>query len=402
VYRSLQQVLKRWFLTPSSGVHFDVADGVRGLAILMVVATHALYANPDGPRLFTLVRKVLNGGVFGVQIFFVLSGFLLSLPFFRGRMRDARFWYHPGYALRRVLKIFPPFYLTIVLLAAFKTWCLQDPLAWKIGLAWATGLAHFIWIPIPFNGPFWSLWVEMGFYVMLPLLFLALRRADARKTGWVLFAVLLIVPTLSRQLTFPKAINGGEWFFLLSRFPNSLDAFAWGVLFASLYLPMSAEPERWRHLARLGYAALPVLGVATAVLNATFFTGQVPSRVAVELTHLLPGLGGFLLLFFVFDPRAPGSRVFSSSALRLIGIVSFEWFLFHEPVLGFCRAWLGSAHGSVLRYLLASVAPALLTLGAAILVYYRFSLPILRWGRGQPTAHNKGSRHAVALKNAAP
>ncbi len=62
----------------------------------------------------------------GVPLFFVLSGFLISRPFLKGRRKDLRFWYIYGYARRRIGKILPPFYLSIVVFTAFYWIWLHD------------------------------------------------------------------------------------------------------------------------------------------------------------------------------------------------------------------------------------------------------------------------------------
>src|SRR5262245_48926083 len=89
----------------SAGQRWEQLDGIRGVAILMVVVFHGFYWNPAGPRWEIVTGAFLTTGALGVQIFFALSGFLISYPFFRARAADPLAWYVPGYAGRRALKI---------------------------------------------------------------------------------------------------------------------------------------------------------------------------------------------------------------------------------------------------------------------------------------------------------
>ena len=384
--RRIEHLLKRWFVTPSSGLHLDVADGLRGLAILVVVCSHGFYFNPDGPRLFAVVGSFIGTGWVGVPIFFVLSGFLLSLPFFRKRSQNSGTWYVRGYITRRCLKIFPPFYLAILVLAIFYYYRYRDPGYFRIGAAWASGLAHFIYYPRYFNTSFWSLWVEVGFYVVLPLLFLVSRRASLRTSAWIMFTLLMVAPCVARFLSWPSGVSEGELAFFIRRFPGSLTNFAWGLLFAFIYVTKSREPERWRSLRAVGY-----LGSLLLLLSCSYFAfrayhaspGAVSSRLDIELQQFLPGLSAFLMLFFVFDSECSGARVFCSPLFRFLGIVSYEWFLFHQPAQFQFREWFGSSGGSMIRFLFIVITPSLLTLSFAAFVYHRFSLPILQWGRAK-------------------
>jgi peptidoglycan/LPS O-acetylase OafA/YrhL len=397
----LQQRLGKWFVAPSSGVHFDCADGMRGLAILMVAGGHAFYYNQQGPRVYAEVHRFIGMGWMGVPIFFALSAFLISLPFFRGRDRDLRFWYHPGYALRRVAKILPPFYLVIAVMAVYFWLASGNPDALKVGLAWATGLAHFVKFPI-LNGSFWSLWVEIGFYVVLPLMFLATRGRPARTSGWIMFAVLTVVPFISRRLSWPDAAHLEDWKFLTDRFPNYLEAFAGGVLFSAYFVSMSRDPDRWRALAFLGYAGLVMLVVAGSVQNALWSETIPPSYAAMEINRQLTQAAAFLMLFFFFDPECLGARFFASPAMRFIGIVSFEWFLIHQPLLMPFRIWFGGAHQSMLLYAFVTVTPLAITFALAVLIYHNFSLPILRWARDRARGAVKPGAMAEQPRAATP
>ncbi|MDR3457455.1 MAG: hypothetical protein P4N60_08415 [Verrucomicrobiae bacterium] len=84
-----------------------------------------------------------------------------------------------------------------------------------------------------------------------------------------------------------------------------------------------------------------------------------------------------LLLYFVFDPGSLGARFFSLGWLRFTGIISYEWFLFHGPVVACFHEHTGPTHGSVLAYAWRTLVPLALTFVFYALVYRYFSLPIL-------------------------
>lgn len=348
----------------------------------MVVFSHGIYFNPGGPKIYGVIARFAGLGWMGVPIFFVLSAFLVSLPFFRGRQKNPRFWRHPGYVIRRALKILPPFYMVTIILILLLFWHNKNPQMFTLGFVWATGIAHFVPFP-PLNGPYWSLWVEIGFYVVLPFFFLSTRGADFRKTGWSFFLVMIIVPFVSRSIMWKNPAEYKDWAFLMSRFPNSLDIFAWGLLFSTWYLSKSQELERWKPLARLGYAGLVTLVIAGLVQVFRLRDNNMPERLDIELNHLLPGISAFLMLFFAFDQNCFGNRFFSSHPMRFVGAVSYEWFLIHVPIYAFFRNFLPGAHGSLLHYVLTVTSSTLCSFILAVLIYHYFSLPVMRWGRSK-------------------
>ena len=182
--------LKRWEIVASTGSHFDVLDGLRGVAILLVVSFHGLYTNSESGMAAKLAGYVIAAGWMGVPIFFVLSGFLISYPLFQKRRTNPLFWYQRGYAWRRVGKILPPFYLSILLFIPFYWWQFHDPAYLSSAWKWALGLGNFIPISPYFNGVYWSLLVESHYYILLPILFWLTRGLSVRKTGGILFLIL--------------------------------------------------------------------------------------------------------------------------------------------------------------------------------------------------------------------
>ena len=388
--------LQRWEIAASTGSHFDALDGLRGVAILLVVAFHTLYVNPDHGLLVRLFNwGVIQSGWMGVPVFFVLSGFLISYPFFQKRAEDPQFWYQRGYARRRLAKILPPFYLSIVLSLGFYWVQFHDPAYFDSAWKWATGLANFVPMPVSFNQSYWSLLVESHFYLLLPVFFWCTRGLSVARTGAVIFGILFFVPLVARQWVWPENLFvlpdftsplQIETLRQLTRFPCQLDYFAWGVIFAALFVPLTKKNglENLRPLAVLGYAGAALMAVTLVfcgVWQDQFGTGVHKTRWSVELSHLLPSVAALLLLFFVFDPASLGARFLGLKWLRFIGIVSYEWFLFHGPVVRWFREHGGPSHGSVLTYAWQTVVPLGLTFGLAVLVYRYFSLPILNRAR---------------------
>jgi len=382
-------MLKRWAIAPSTGRHLDVLDGLRGVAIFLVVASHALYTNPAHGVLSRGAGYIIAAGWMGVPVFFVLSGFLISYPFFRGRSVDPRFWYPPGYARRRIGKILPPFYLSILLFLGFYWWLYRDPAYFASAWRWATGIANFSAISVPFNLSYWSLIVEAHFYLLLPILFWLTRGLPVRQTTVLLFLVLFAGPLVARHLTWPAGLYvlpsytddlNKVIMLKLARFPCQLDYFAWGVAFAGVFVLLAPAREHLRALSIFGYLGLLLMAVTLVFWGywgERFGIRAQPTRWSVEISHFLPAVASLLMLFFIFDPACLGARWLSTRWLRFTGIVSYEWFLFHGPIVSWFHQMTGETHGSVLAYALRTIVPLAVTYGFSVLVYRYFSLPIL-------------------------
>ncbi|HSY18386.1 MAG TPA: acyltransferase [Candidatus Acidoferrales bacterium] len=381
--------LQRWEIKASTGSHFDVLDGLRGVAILLVVAYHALYSNPADGVLARVAGYIIAAGWMGVPFFFVLSGFLISYPFFKKRQADPQFWYQRGYASRRIAKILPPFYLSILLFIGFYAVQGLDTAYLKSALLWATGLGNFVVVEPLFNGSYWSLIVESHFYLLLPLLFWLTRGRTVRTTTVVLFLILFTVPLVARYFTWPEGLLvspeyadplGRYLSMAQARFPCQLDYFAWGAAFAGIYVALGTAREKLGALSMLGYAGGALMLVVLLFWGSwgdQFDIRGHPTRWSVEIAHLLPPVAAMLMLFFVFDPASVGARFFSLSWLRFTGIISYEWFLFHGPVIAWFHEHTGPSHGSVLAYAWRTLVPLALTFAFSALVYRYFSLPIL-------------------------
>lgn len=165
---------------------FPEVESLRGLAILLVLFHHV-----DGlltPHLATggvqvsPLRAFVSGGQTGVSLFFVLSAFCLSMPFFRSPAPLTRAsWLR--FSQRRALRILPG-YWTAIAVGAVVTGCTWADLPNLLGYAiflesFPGGLAPMK----PFSDVWWSLATEVQFYLLLPLLPFALRSATGRRVG---------------------------------------------------------------------------------------------------------------------------------------------------------------------------------------------------------------------------
>jgi peptidoglycan/LPS O-acetylase OafA/YrhL len=383
--------LQKKFVFPSSGQHWDCLDGLRGMAILMVVCAHAFhYTSPNiryagWPR---VAHAFLGAGHLGVQVFFVLSGFLISQPFFAAKHKDPQFWYLDGYATRRFLKIIPPYYLIILLFSIFYYFGEENVSQLKYGILWLTGIPDFMNIPnaFSFNPVFWSLWVEVGFYVLLPIFFLIFRKCSYWKTGGAIVLILLIAPFLTRQM---GSIDPTNFLFRSARFPNGLTNFSWGVLFSCIYSVVPRDARYKEYLASFGYLGIACL-VSTMLLDAKYYL--LTERISFEVPLHLSGVSAFFALFFAFNPSTLGARFFSIPFIRYLGLVSYEWFLLHFIMLDRFRAWMGGIPYSTKNlghYLFVALVPMLCSLLLAILIYHCFSMPLIRWGRSRLAAKRK-------------
>ena len=301
---------------PGAPLRLPVLDGLRGLAVLLVLFAHA---SARGLTLFPGFD--LRGcGRPGVFLFFVLSSFLLTRQALERdprELRSARTW--GRYAARRVLRIYPAYLAVTLLYLATQGWSGEHFLG---HLALRRGERHF-----------WTIPVEFTYYLWLPVVVLALVAVGRR--ALVRLALLVVAGVVTRVLAAPD--YGGLPPEHHVPFAPFVPIFLAGSAAAVLYDAWRTRPEGLRARWARGFDVLTVLCAAALSLHAPAVWSLVAGE-EVELTRFHLEFDRFGLLWSgALLGFACGSgglrRVFETRPARWIGEVSYGAYLFHRVVL---------------------------------------------------------------------
>ena len=363
--------------TERSGFRPDI-EGLRAVAVVGVVLFHAVVPG-------------VGGGFIGVDVFFVISGFLITGLLWRevsttGTVGLRRFY---GARARRLL----PASATVGVITMIASAALLPPIqalsVLKEGIASALYVSNYWFIgegvhyfgghlpPSPFQH-YWSLGVEEQFYLVWPptiigtawLIRLARRRtkadAPSSQRPYLVLLGLIAAVSFALSLVITYVMPAVAFFSLPTR--------AWQLAAGGL---IALTAGHWRRLrprpaAMIGWVGLGVILLACAQLSATTFY---PGTAA-----LLPTLGAVLVIGAGCATPAQGcGRVLALPPMRAIGRISYSWYLWHWPVLVFAPVLLGHPLG-----LAARLAAALFSGGLAALTLrfienpLRFAAPIRR------------------------
>jgi len=322
-------------------------DGLRGVAILLVMAQH----------LFNFMR-----GWIGVDVFFVLSGFLITTILLAERER-AHFW--KAFYIRRATRILPPLLLlfavaaTVVTLHPFYLWLmLLLPTAnfavWRYPDLYETGLLVL-----------WSLAVEEQFYLVWPWL---VRRLHRRQMVKILLALIVVEP-LARVAAYRVT---RDWRFDYHLTPFRLDGMAMGALLAILF----TMPQYRQRAGEIARRWLPV-GVLTLLcmlpLLNIIYHGSFRALVGHSTISLVSALAVADIML-----RRDGltNRLLSARVLVFFGKISYGLYLCHMLVMILLRRLL-HVHGDMRLPLISLLASILV----ASLSFRFYEMPILAWGR---------------------
>ncbi|HEY4415401.1 MAG TPA: acyltransferase [Verrucomicrobiae bacterium] len=366
--------LDNWHVNPSVNRDYDFIDGLRGVAILMVLFCHHFYINPAAGPALQFVGAFSTACGNGVQLFFALSGFLISWPFWKRKFLGETRTLPPGYARRRFWKIYPPLALSVLVLTPVYVILKHDASYFLIAAQWLAGLSFLLPVSGKLNPVMWTLVVEVQFYAVLPLFFLALKRTSYRASLWIMTAVFLLAPIFTRILTGQTATFQPD---INAHFPTALDAFALGILLAGLE-NMRMIKKNWARLGMIGIILWPL----TLLIIAWLRTHPEHGNVFIgESIGWMEKIASACLLCFVANPQHPIARLLCMPWLRWCGIISYEWYLFHQPITLWARGVFGPASGNFLKFALIVGGSFLFSTTVAALVYRYFSLPILKLGR---------------------
>jgi len=338
-------------------------DGLRAIFVMGVMAHHVEWTLGDTTPIF-------EAGWLPVDGFFVLSGFLITTLLMReydrtGAVDLARFY------ARRMARLYPALLVVLGAIGIAAVTVDDHPYAdvWP-SLASAASLGH------NFNyrgvsplltevGPFWSLGIEFQFYLVFPLVALALIAVKARPRVWVAVMLAIIVASATWRATLGVERSPDSYMWT----PARLDSIGWGVL---LGLAL-----RWGWLNRVPAAVARVVGAASIVVLVSIYLtmgGFNPRTYDWGITVAgvaSAGVVGFLLV-------VPGSLLATGLSWRpLVGLGrrSYSAYLWHQAVFLFMMRhtndgpWTRPIIGFAVTFLLADVT-------------YRFvEQPVLAWSR---------------------
>lgn len=322
-------------------------DALRGIAILLVLGNHIA---PDTIQHLPALQGFAGAvywqmrciGWTGVDLFFVLSGYLISGLLFQeiessGTVRCGRFW------VRRAFKILPSYYFLLLMLAVTGATTWLDVSSASTVLTSVAQHCLFLqnYLAHSLNGPTWSLAVEEHFYLVLPVLLLLLARGVTRERflGRVLVAgVLVLVGALALRTFHAFAHGNGLDDYRRTHF--RIDSLFIGVL-TQLLARRGHFIARWV-VRRPGLS----LGLAAALVSPAMVLGTMhPLMFSVGYTALAIGFALVVLVFaqgLNFAQPLPPMR-----ALAAIGTWSYNIFLWNFfvallplPGYGRAQAWL--------------------------------------------------------------
>ncbi|HET9086889.1 MAG TPA: acyltransferase [Acidobacteriaceae bacterium] len=370
-------------------IHLPALDGLRGLAILLVLVSHLMLFNDrTGSRLGDSLAALRGLGWTGVDLFFVLSGFLITGILY-DTLQDPR--YFRSFYMRRFLRIFPLYYgflLFMVLLAHWQHFSWGGRQYVLLAYLQNTGL----WFPVTDFHPgaladldhFWSLAVEEQFYVFWPLLVFLVRGRSR------LIALTLSLSAAAVLLRIALYLHGASPLAIFMSTPCRMDTLLMGGCVALVARGESDWiPRRWM---------LP-LALTSAVVIAAYTLAH-PHRdmragfFGATFGYSVIAIGCVALLIAALDRNSPIQRVLSGRVLRSLGKYSYGIYVLHIFISHLFGTLLQRVLGQSLRNFLTPVLHShplavmvefclnlAVVFGAAYVSYHLYELHFLRLKR---------------------
>src|SRR5579863_10454715 len=351
-------------------------DGVRAIACLTVIGYHISlitrdthHWSPTAPgTLHHIFSSIVLSGASGVTLFFVLSGFLLFMPFCKAMLFETIWPSTITFYLRRAFRILPGYYVVLlsILLISHPEYLHVNH--WQNVTLFFTLFMDAT--PATFqqiNGPFWTLAVEWQFYLLLPLLMIAFSLLVLRiPRCWRVYALVACLAgvvawgiwsrtwgmyyTANTTQTFlvPRPIYNVFLFFTYGVGGKYLEDFAIGMLVSLMYIYVlrAASPGKFTGILRRLSPLLFFVGLVVLLMMALWrydvryfnswpFLDAYPTLLYNTISEAcLAGGFGLCILAILLGPSWL-RRPFEWSPLRWIGLISYSLYMLHLPLLIF-------------------------------------------------------------------
>lgn len=378
------------FLPDWLRVHFElgkqqniaVLDGVRAIACLLVLIFHLNYLARETHiwvpihDFGSIAGAFALAGESGVTLFFVLSGFLLFMPFAKALIFQGTWPSTLRFYLRRAFRIIPAYYVSLILIVIFAHPEYLQPDHWsRLGLFFV----FFMDYPSTYqqiNGPYWTLAVEAQFYLLLPLLtfgmywFVKGGSVNSRRSKVALFLFGVIIWGVSSRywgpylyahpdaISFiPSSVVNFLLTFIYGGTGKYLEDFAVGMLAASVYIYTQnpTSDDKLNNFLNRNSVAIFAIGSLIWVFMSLWHFNIWYYGYALHIFNPLHdyynqyneignAIGYGLIMLAVLYGSPLLKKTFEFPAIRWIGINSYSMYIWHAPLLIFFADFIVIPH----------------------------------------------------------
>jgi peptidoglycan/LPS O-acetylase OafA/YrhL len=344
--------------------HVPALDGIRGIGLVLVVATHALLIFAPG-----LYGHVLPGGFIGLDAFFVLSGFLITSLLLGEQGRNGRVSLR-GFYRRRALRLLPAL---LCLLAVHAIYAAMTSLPmhteYTSGLSvllysanWYRAAGHPVALGM---GHLWSLAVEEQFYFVWPIVTVAVVSIN-RSARFVYISLVTgaLVVCVWRYILWHHGVTP---FVIQQRTDCRADSLIIGAIAAHIYVRRSLPRVRFSTLAWPALALLAYCALFLSAQREFWYVGG----------FTLVAIASALMILAIADGQWRGSAIFGFAPARTLGTVSYGIYLWHLPVFLAVRREMPRT-----TYWIQFALAAAITAGFTLVSWFGVERPAQRWKKG--------------------
>lgn len=383
---------------------YPALDGLRTLAVALVFGVH-------------LLPHYVPFGWMGVQVFFVLSGFLITGILYDTRNNAHRF---RDFYVRRSLRIFPLYYAVLLLLLVVVglthgsvphlfslSFVYLQNFWWLLGAgSFSDSVVAGSGMVVAAVGHFWSLAVEEQFYLVWPVLVFAIKdRGRLMKLCFALIGLRMLLAAYWQTHVSSQWLHDGLVYRML---PTQCDGFLMGGLLA-LTLRGRHAPRLLTRAGPIGAAGVCVFAAGLGIVYHWHIFTRTPvsdytSGFQAVFGLPLCNLASLCLLLAVLRPGTWAYKLCNVDPLRSLGKISYGLYLFHLPILALCQSCLqryGAQAQSVPHFfLLRALVVSLVTVGISYGSFRFFESPFLllknRFSSIKAPAERKAVAHRVS------
>ncbi|MDR0274833.1 MAG: acyltransferase [Burkholderiaceae bacterium] len=333
----------------SSGTYLEGVTGLRAVAALWVLMFHSWGISHGPPVQIPLpldahlgVTYLFSAGGLGVDIFFVISGFLLSLPWIQARPARETLKQIPKFYGRRLLRIIPAYYAVIFfLLYAFLLGMEPYPSTWHVfvqvfmlnGLLDVLNIDSYL-----MNLVFWTLHAEIAFYVFLPFIALA-----AHRIGWKTVIIAMIAFSVVFRWWLFDRFHATDFFkmhFLYSM-PGCLGQFAIGIACACLFARDKTIQNTTCRMPRrillpAGWSFWLGIAILLVIARVLDLRGDMLAKgdLFYTISPLISAAGAAAIIIGVIRQSRTAIRALANPVMIFLGTISYSMYVWHLILLG--------------------------------------------------------------------